>query len=70
MRDWISLLNEDPTDWLLEKDYPSVRFFTLTELLEKPSNNSELKEVKTEIMNFGVVPKILAKQNERLLGNS
>ena len=37
MHDWKSLLNDDPIDWLLEKNDPSVRFFALTELLEKPS---------------------------------
>jgi hypothetical protein len=65
MSDFQSLLKENPTDWLLEKDNPSVRFFALTELLEKPSNDSEVNESKTKIMKQGVVPKILAKQNEQ-----
>ena len=63
MSAWKSLLKENPTDWLLEKNNPSVRFFTLTELLEKPENDFEVVEAKNEIMNFGVVPKILAKQS-------
>jgi hypothetical protein len=65
MTDWKSLLNEDPTDWLLEKDNPSVRFFALTELLEKPRSDSEVEEAKTEIMRQGVVPKILARQSDQ-----
>ena len=65
MIDWESLLKGNPTDWLLEKANPSVRFFALTELLEKPSTDSEVKEVKTEIMMLGVVPKILAKQSKQ-----
>jgi hypothetical protein len=63
MKDWKSLLKEDPTDWLLGSSNPSVRFFTLTELLEKPANDNEVEEAKNEIMTVGVVPKILAKQN-------
>jgi hypothetical protein len=63
MKDWISLLEEDPTDWLLENTNPSVRFFTLTELLEKPNNDTEVKKAKNEILTVGIVPKILAKQN-------
>jgi hypothetical protein len=61
VREWTSLLKEDPTNWLLETDHLSVGFFALTELLEKTSNNPEVKEAKTEIMNSVVVPKILAK---------
>ncbi|UCC57814.1 MAG: nitrogen fixation protein NifH [Candidatus Bathyarchaeum sp.] len=63
MSDWKSLLKENPTGWLLEKNNPSVRFFTLTELLEKPDKDPEVVKAKNEIMNFGVVPKILAKQS-------
>ena len=34
MSDWKSVLKENPTDWLLEKSNPSVRFFALIELFE------------------------------------
>ena len=61
---WNSLLNSDPIDWLLEKDNPSIRFFTLTDILERPINDISVKEAKKNIMNLGVVPKILAKQKE------
>lgn len=63
MGDWRSILKADPTDWLLEEDNPSVRYFTLTEILGKPESNSEVKEAKHAIMTVGVVPRILAKQN-------
>ena len=61
--DWKSVLKADPTDWLLEKDNPSVRYFTLLQILDKPQNNPEVQEAKKEIMTAGVVPQILAKQN-------
>jgi hypothetical protein len=63
MGDWKSVLKADPINWLLEEDNPSVRYFTLTELLNKPVNDSEVEKAKNAIMNTGVVPRILAKQN-------
>ena len=62
---WKSVLKADPTDWLIEKDNPSVRYFALTKLLEKPETEPGVKEAKNEIMNVGVVPKILGKQNDQ-----
>ncbi len=64
MESWKSLLTADPTEWLLEKNDPSVRYFTLVDLLEKPMTCSELKEAKQNIMKTGVVPAILAKQKK------
>ena len=61
--DWKSVLKADLTDWLLEKDNPSVRYFALSQILDKPESSSEVQEAKEEIMVVGVVPKILAKQN-------
>jgi len=63
MSDWRSFLKADPTGWLLEKDNPSVRYFALTEILNKPENDPEAEEAKDEIMEVGAVPKILAKQS-------
>jgi len=63
MSNWKSLLKADPTGWLLEKDNPSIRYFTLTDILGKPENDSEVREAKDEIMEVGAVPKILAKQS-------
>jgi hypothetical protein len=60
---WKSKLKADATDWLLEADNPSVRYFTLTQLLNKPQTDGEVQEAKAAIMKVGVVPKILSKQN-------
>jgi len=62
MRDWKSLLKADPTDWLLEDDNPSVRYFMLINILERSGSDSEVRKTKEEIMKTGVVPKILSKQ--------
>jgi hypothetical protein len=63
MSDWRSFLKADPTGWLLEKDNPSVQYLALTEILNKPENDPEVKEAKDKIMEVGAVPKILAEQS-------
>ena len=59
---WKSVLKVDPTDWLLEKDNPSVRYFTLVDLLGKSQNNTEVITAKHSIMENGAVPVILGEQ--------
>jgi hypothetical protein len=61
---WRSVLRTDATTWLLEEDNPSVRYYALSDLLERPEDDDEVRETKGEIMKIGVVPKILAKQKE------
>ena len=58
-----NFLKPELLDWLLEEENPSVRFFTLTELLNRSYRTEEVKAAKAEIMRRGVVPRILAKQN-------
>jgi hypothetical protein len=64
MTDWKSVLKADPIDWLLEKSNPSVRYFTLIELLDRTQDDSEVKDARDDIMSIGTVPKILAVQKE------
>jgi hypothetical protein len=62
--DWKSVLKTDPTDWLLERDNPSVRYFTLVDILGEPLDSGEVVRTKREIMEIGIVPRILARQEE------
>src|SRR5271157_2771150 len=64
MGDWTSVLNECPIDWLLEKEDPSVRYFTLVDILGKPADGREVIAAKKSIMQNGLVPAILEKQDE------
>jgi hypothetical protein len=41
-----------------------VRYFTLTELLDRAQDDSEVKDAKDDIMSIGTVTKILAVQKE------
>jgi hypothetical protein len=62
MGDRASILRADPTEWLLEEDNPSVRYLALRDLLGKRDSDPEVREAKQRIMEVGVVPKVLAKQ--------
>jgi hypothetical protein len=64
MKNWKSMLKTDQTNWLLKEDNPSVRYFALVDLFEKSKEDPEVLKAKAEIMQKGVVPKILAKQKE------
>jgi len=64
MSNWKSVLKADPTDWLLGEDNPSVRYLALTDILGVPVDDPEAMKAKDAIMETGVVPQILAKQEE------
>lgn len=59
---WKTVLKRDPTEWLLGEDNPSVRYFTLRDVLEKSENDSDVEKSRKAIMQIGPVPKILSKQ--------
>ena len=65
MTDWKSFLKNGTTDWLLEEENPSIRYFTLFDLLEKKEDDIEVIKAKKQIMKTGIVPKILEKQNPK-----
>jgi hypothetical protein len=64
MSDWRRKLNDDPIPWLLEPDpeNPSVRYFALRELLDRPENAPEVQAARAAIMETGPVPAILDAQ--------
>lgn len=62
MENWKSLLNADATDWLLEEDNPSVRYFTLTDILDMQENDPAVLEARQAIMQEGAVHDILERQ--------
>jgi len=64
MDNWKSILNANPIPWLLKDNNPSVKYFTLIDVLEKAENDPKARKTKEEIMKKGVVPKILDKQKE------
>jgi len=51
-----------PIAWLLEEENPSVRYFTLRDLLNREESDSELKTVKRAIPKSKIITKIFSKQ--------
>lgn len=62
MEAWKSPLNDDPTEWLLERSDPHVRFFTLRWLLEKGEDDPSVVESSGRIDQSLPVQKILKQQ--------
>jgi hypothetical protein len=58
------ITDEKTVEWLLGKENPSVKYFTLTKLLKKSESDKEVLDSKNDIMKIGIVPAILDKQNE------
>lgn len=63
MIDWKNILKESPINWLLEKTEPSVRYFTLRDVLGKNEDDPELATAKHAIPESRVVKRILLKQH-------
>ena len=62
MNDWRSVLHNDPINWLLEPENPSVRYLALTQLLDMPESDAEVASARSSIMQRGTVPEMLALQ--------
>ena len=62
---WLKSLNGNPLPWLLESDpaNPSIRYFALRDLLDRPEDDAETRSARAAIMTTGPVPVILAAQN-------
>jgi hypothetical protein len=60
---WKDLLRADPTGRLLEPDSPSVRYFTLTDILDRPSDHPEVSEARAAIPKSKDVQVIFARQD-------
>lgn len=63
MEKWKSLLNKDPTGWLLEKENPSVRYWTLKDICDKSESDPDVIQARQEIMTSSPVTAILHNQN-------
>ncbi len=63
MIDWCKVLKESLVGWLLEKANPSVRYFTLRDIIRKSEDDPQVRAAKRAIPESTVVKKILQKQN-------
>ena len=61
MTDWKSVLNADPTMWLLEETNPSVRFWALQWLLDKHETDEEVRAAAQAIALSQPILKLLKR---------
>jgi hypothetical protein len=58
----MNLLRGDPTEWLLEESNPSVRYFTLLKILDRPTDRSEVMAAREAINASEPVERMLDDQ--------
>jgi hypothetical protein len=62
MRASTSAADLDVIDWLLQKDFPSVRYMTMRDLLDVAPGNEEMEIARRAIMESSPVAKIMRAQ--------
>lgn len=68
MKKFEEFISENTINWLLEDDNPSVKYYTLVDLLEKPFENKDVKTTKEQIMKRGVVQKFYQNRSQEVFG--
>jgi hypothetical protein len=58
--DWIEILYSDVIPWLMERDAPSVRYWTLTKLLDRQKEEDEVARARQAIQQSGPAVEILS----------
>lgn len=60
--DWLKVSRADPGAWLLQSDHPSIRYHTLTALLDRQPQDPQVREAQAAIPVFPPVAALLAQQ--------
>ena len=61
MKKFDEFISDDIINWLLEDDNPSVKYYTLVDLLGKTFDDEEVTTAKEQIMKTGAGPKDFIK---------
>ena len=64
MKDGKDLLHNNPLPWLLEDDNPSIRYWTLVDILEHPKNDPEVLKSLSEIAELPLVKELFSLQHQ------
>ncbi len=62
MQNWRNQLNGDPLPWLLDPEDPSVRYWTLTDILDRPVSDAEVQEARAAAVQQPLAKKLSALQ--------
>lgn len=63
MENWQKNLNGDPLPWLLDPENPSIRYWTLIDILDRPRTDPEVLEIRAAIAQQPLVKEIFALQH-------
>jgi len=63
MQDWQKSLKGDALPWLLEQDNPSVRYWTLVDILDRPADDPEVQAARAAIPHQLLVQELFALQH-------
>lgn len=59
---WAAMLQGNPVPWLLDDGNPSVRYWTLRDLLDRPEHDPELQQAHAAIPSHPPISELLAAQ--------
>ena len=60
---WKTVLKGDPNPWLLEVESPSVRYWTMTDIVGESADSLEVLEAKAAIVQQPLVQELFAGQH-------
>ena len=63
MLGWQQHLNRDPLPWLLDPENPSVRYWTLLDILDQPADSPAVQETRAAIAQQPLVRELFALQH-------
>lgn len=63
MHTWQKYLNGDPLPWLLEPENPSIRYWTLVDILDRPDADPEVQATRAAIAGQPLVKELFARQH-------
>ncbi len=63
MDNWKKHLNGDPLPWLLDPENPSVRYWTLIDILDRPADDPEVQEARAAIADQSSVKELFTLQH-------
>jgi hypothetical protein len=61
-KSWSDFADDTVLAWLQEPSYPSIRYYTLLHLLDRPAEDSEVVTARNSILTAGPGAEILARQ--------
>lgn len=62
MDSWIKYLNDDPIQWLLEPETPSIRYWTLVDILDRPVGDPDVQQARAAIAQQSFVNELFSLQ--------